>query len=78
MPGGVAVLVAAVCALFTALTGGSAVTIVALGGLTYGVLREGGYPEGFRLGPSLHQQSRASLFPEHPRHLLQFHRVSRW
>ena len=35
MPGGVAVLVATVCALFTAFTGGSGVTIIALGGLVY-------------------------------------------
>jgi len=33
MPGGVAVLVGAVCALFTAFTGGSGITIIALGGL---------------------------------------------
>ena len=33
MPGGIAVLVAAVCALFTTFTGGSGVTIIALGGL---------------------------------------------
>ena len=40
MPGGVAVLVGAVCALFTALTGGSGVTIIALGGLVYPILLE--------------------------------------
>jgi tripartite ATP-independent transporter DctM subunit len=50
MPGGVAVLVAAVCALFTTFTGGSGVTIMALGGLLYPILREDGYPEGFSLG----------------------------
>ena len=48
MPGGVAVLVAAVCAVFTAFTGGSGVTIIALGGLVYPILREDGYPEGSR------------------------------
>ena len=46
MPGGVAVLVAAVCALFTTFT----VTIMALGGLLYPILRDDGYPEGFSLG----------------------------
>ena len=50
MPGGVAVLVAAVCALFTTFTGGSGVTIMALGGLLYPILREDDYPEGFSLG----------------------------
>ena len=50
MPGGVAVLVAGVCALFTTFTGGSGVTIIALGGLAYGILREDGYPSGFSLG----------------------------
>jgi tripartite ATP-independent transporter DctM subunit len=50
MPGGVAVLVAAVCALFTTFTGGSGVTIMALGGLLYPILRDDGYSEGFSLG----------------------------
>jgi C4-dicarboxylate transporter DctM subunit len=50
MPGGVAVLVAAVCALFTTFTGGSGVTIMALGGLLYPILRRDGYSEGYSLG----------------------------
>ncbi|MBK9091140.1 MAG: TRAP transporter large permease subunit [Holophagales bacterium] len=50
MPGGLAVMVAAVCALFTTFTGGSGVTIIALGGLVYPILRDDGYPEGFSLG----------------------------
>ena len=50
MPGGIAILVAAVCALFTTFTGGSGVTIMALGGLLYPILREEGYLEGFSLG----------------------------
>jgi tripartite ATP-independent transporter DctM subunit len=50
MPGGIAILVAAVCAVFTTFTGGSGVTIMALGGLLYPILREEGYPEGFSLG----------------------------
>jgi len=44
------VLVAAVCALFTTFTGGSGVTIMALGGLLYPILRNEGYGEGFSLG----------------------------
>ena len=39
-----------VCALFTTFTGGSGVTIIALGGLVYPMLREEGYSEGFSLG----------------------------
>lgn len=50
LPGGVAILVAAVCALFTTFTGGSGVTIMALGGLLLPVLLKDGYPEGFSLG----------------------------
>src|SRR6185503_3523826 len=50
MPGGVAVLVAAVCALFNTFTGGSGVTIMALGGLLLPILIKDGYPEGFSLG----------------------------
>jgi len=50
MPGGMALMVAAVCALFTTFTGGSGVTIIALGGLVYPMLREDGYSEGFSLG----------------------------
>ncbi|BDU77139.1 TRAP transporter large permease subunit [Mesoterricola sediminis] len=50
LPGGMAVMAAAVCAVFTTFTGGSGVTIVALGGLLYPMLREDGYGEGFSLG----------------------------
>ena len=50
MPGGVAVLVAVVCALFTTFTGGSGVTIMALGGILLPILIKDGYPEGFSLG----------------------------
>jgi tripartite ATP-independent transporter DctM subunit len=50
MPGGLAIMVAIVCALFTTLTGGSGVTIIALGGLVLPILVKEGYPEGFSLG----------------------------
>ncbi len=63
MPGGVAVLVGAVCALFTALTGGSGVTIIALGGLVYPILLSDGYPEGFSLGLVTAAGSLGLLFP---------------
>jgi len=63
MPGGIAVLVAAVCAMFTTFTGGSGVTIIALGGLMYGILREDGYPEGFSQGLVTASGSLGLLFP---------------
>jgi tripartite ATP-independent transporter DctM subunit len=63
MPGGMAVLVAGVCALFTTFTGGSGVTIIALGGLVYPMLREEGYSEGFSLGLVTAGGSLGLLFP---------------
>lgn len=63
MPGGIAVMVAAVCALFTTFTGGSGVTIIALGGLVYPILRKAGYSEGFSLGLVTASGSLGLLFP---------------
>jgi tripartite ATP-independent transporter DctM subunit len=63
MPGGIAVMVAAVCAVFTTFTGGSGVTIIALGGLVYPILLEDGYPEGFSLGLVTAAGSLGLLFP---------------
>jgi len=63
MPGGVAVLVASVCAVFTTFTGGSGVTIIALGGLVYPIMRKEGYPEGFSLGLVSASGSLGLLFP---------------
>lgn len=63
MPGGVAVLVACVCAVFTTFTGGSGVTIIALGGLAYGILKEDKYSDGFSLGLVTASGSLGLLFP---------------
>jgi tripartite ATP-independent transporter DctM subunit len=63
MPGGLAVMVAAVCALFTTFTGGSGVTIIALGGLVYPMLLEDGYSEKFSLGLVTAAGSLGLLFP---------------
>jgi C4-dicarboxylate transporter, DctM subunit len=63
MPGGLAVMVAAVCALFTTFTGGSGVTIIALGGLVYPILRKDGYSETFSLGLVTASGSLGLLFP---------------
>ena len=48
--GGLAIVSLAACALFTAFTGASGVTIVALGALLYPALLRAGYPERFSLG----------------------------
>ncbi len=50
VPGGTAVVCAFVCAFFTIFTGGSGVTILALGALLFQVLREDRYNERFSLG----------------------------
>ncbi|HUK64410.1 MAG TPA: TRAP transporter large permease subunit [Dongiaceae bacterium] len=63
MPGGVAVLVVAVCALFTTFTGGSGITIMALGGLLFPILLKDRYPEGFSLGLVTASGSLGLLFP---------------
>ena len=50
MPGGMAFVALMACAFFTALTGGSGVTIVALGGLLLPALVKAGYPQRFSTG----------------------------
>ena len=50
MPGGLAVVALVACAGFTAFTGASGVTIIALGGLLYPILIRENYPERFSLG----------------------------
>ncbi len=50
MPGGLAIVTIFTCALFTAFTGASGITIVALGGLLYPALKQSGYLENFNLG----------------------------
>ena len=50
MPGGLALVSLAACAFFTAFTGASGVTIIALGAILYPALKQDGYPERFNLG----------------------------
>jgi len=50
MPGGLAVVSLAACAFFTAFTGGSGVTIIALGAILYPALKHDGYSDRFNLG----------------------------
>jgi tripartite ATP-independent transporter DctM subunit len=50
MPGGTAIVCAILCSFFTVFTGGSGVTILALGGLLFPALVADGYRERFSLG----------------------------
>jgi len=50
IPGGLAIVAFVVCAVFTALTGASGVTIVAMGALLYPALKQAGYRDKFSLG----------------------------
>ena len=63
LPGGVAVAGLCACALFTAFTGASGVTIIALGGLIHPLLRRQGYPEDFTLGLISTTGSLGLMFP---------------
>ncbi len=69
-PGGLAVVVLVTCALFTAFTGASGVTIVALGGLLYPMLLNEQYPERFSLGLITTSGSLGLLFPPASRIIL--------
>ena len=50
MPGGISIVALVTCAFFTAFTGASGVTIVALGALLYPALKMAGFKENFSLG----------------------------
>ena len=63
LPGGLAIAALCSCAFFTALTGASGVTIVALGSVLYPVLRQEGYREPFTLGLLTTSGSLGLLFP---------------
>ena len=63
IPGGFAIVAFIACALFTAFTGASGVTIVALGALLYPALTQAGYREKFSLGLVTSSGSLGLLFP---------------
>jgi C4-dicarboxylate transporter DctM subunit len=63
IPGGLAVVVLVSCAIFTAFTGASGVTIVALGGLVLPALLKSNYSEKFSLGLVTTSGSLGLLFP---------------
>jgi len=50
MPAGLAVVSLVACAFFTAFTGASGVTIIALGAILFPAMQHAGYPEKFNLG----------------------------
>ncbi|HSA58723.1 MAG TPA: TRAP transporter large permease [bacterium] len=63
MPGGLAIVTLFACSFFTAFTGASGVTIIALGGLLYPILKKRGFKEGFSLGLVTCSGSLGLLFP---------------
>jgi len=63
LPGGTAVATATLCAFFTLLTGGSGVTILALGGLLLPAMVKDGYSERFSIGMLTSAGSLGLLFP---------------
>lgn len=63
MPGGIAIVSLVICAFFTAFTGASGVTIIALGGLLYPILKNEGYSEKFSMGLITTSGSLGLLFP---------------
>ena len=63
IPGGTPVVLVLLCGFFTALTGGSGVTILALGGLFLPLLLKEGYSKTFSLGLVTAAGSLGLLFP---------------
>jgi C4-dicarboxylate transporter DctM subunit len=63
LPGGLAIVSLVICALFTAFTGATGVTIIAVGGLLLPALLKEGYPKRFSLGLVTTSGSLGLLFP---------------
>jgi tripartite ATP-independent transporter DctM subunit len=63
MPGGLAIVSLFACAFFTALTGASGATIIALGAILYPAMKQAGYAEKFNLGLITSSGSLGLLFP---------------
>jgi tripartite ATP-independent transporter DctM subunit len=63
LPGGLAVIALVACAVFTALTGATGLTIIALGGILLPAMTRGCYPEGFSLGLLTTSGTLGLLFP---------------
>jgi len=63
MPAGLAIVSLFACAFFTALTGASGATIIALGAILYPAMKQAGYGEKFNLGLITSSGSLGLLFP---------------
>ncbi len=63
MPGGLAIVTIITCAFFTAFTGASGVTIIALGGLLLPMFQQAQYKQRFSLGLLTSSGSLGLLFP---------------
>ena len=63
IPGGLAIVTLLTCAFFTAFTGASGVTIIALGGLLYPILIKEKYDDKFSMGLVTSCGSLGLLFP---------------
>ena len=63
LPGGIAIATIGACAFFTMFSGASGVTILALGGLLYPILKNEGYQKNFSLGLLTTSGSLGLLFP---------------
>jgi len=63
LPGGLSVIALITCAVFTALTGATGLTIIALGGILLPAMTRGKYPEVFSLGLLTTSGTLGLLFP---------------
>ena len=64
IPGGIIIATVVICAFFTSFTGASGITILALGGILYTILKEkSNYPENFSIGLLTSAGNVGLLFP---------------
>jgi C4-dicarboxylate transporter DctM subunit len=63
LPGGMSIIALITCAIFTALTGATGLTIIAVGGILLPALLRGRYPERFSLGLLTTSGTLGLLFP---------------
>jgi len=63
LPGGLSIIALITCSAFTALTGATGLTIIALGGILLPALLQGKYPENFSLGLVTNSGTLGLLFP---------------
>ncbi|MDD5224051.1 MAG: TRAP transporter large permease subunit [bacterium] len=63
LPGGLSIVGLVTCAVFTALTGASGVTIIAVGAILYNAMQDDNYPDKFSMGLITTSGSLGLLFP---------------